>query len=87
MTKQVESSGGLSLQLLYKMLLDTARGLYYMHTNPPFAVIHCDVKECNILVFCSDDDRLSSVKIGGFSCAQVQWQVLNRLHCLKTAYE
>jgi serine/threonine protein kinase len=68
---QVEREGSLSLHLLHKMMLDTARGLCYLHTKGPLPVIHRDLKEDNLFVYCGPDGCLHTVKIADVGLSKV----------------
>ncbi len=61
----------MSPHLLHKMMLDTARGLCYLHTKLPAPVIHRDLKEDNLFVYCSADGSVHTVKIADVGLSKV----------------
>lgn len=47
---------------IWRMLQNMSEAIRYLHTNQPNAIMHCDIKPDNILVFKTESEQESGVK-------------------------
>ena len=81
-TSHVEKHGSIDAHLLWRAMMDVAKGLFYLHTKQPAPIVHRDLKEDNLLVYITETNDLFIIKIAdvGLSRVRCLWRALISRH-------